>query len=104
MTHIHSGQHQSYPGETLDDFIYLPESNALVNLKMISLIRFSGSAETPACNLYVGCNNLPVELRGRDVARLLEFMHIDFQAVQTDLQQSHSADVTGRSAGDYTSL
>lgn len=90
MNHSHSSPQELHPSDHLDGFIYLPESNALVNVKMISLIRFSGAPDSPVCNLYVGCNNLPLELLGRDVSRLLEFLHIDFQAVQTNLQQSHA--------------
>jgi hypothetical protein len=76
----------------MDNFVYLPDSNALVNLSLVSLVRFSGAAASPTCVVHLGCGATSIELRGGDIARLLELLQVDLQAVQVDLQRAHSLD------------
>jgi hypothetical protein len=76
----------------MDNFVYLPDSNALINLSLVSLVHFSGPALSPTCMVHLGCGTSPIELRGGDIARLMEFLQVDLQAVQVDLQRAHSAD------------
>jgi len=76
----------------MENFVYLPDSNALVNLSLVSMVRFSGAAESPTCTLHFGCANTSLELRGGDAARLMEILQVDLQAVQVDLQRAHSLD------------
>jgi len=76
----------------MEDFIYLPESNALLNLSLVSMVRFSGAAESPTCVVHFGCGSASLELRGGDIPRLMELLQVDLQAVQVDLQRAHSVD------------
>ena len=76
----------------MEEFVYLPESNALVNLSLVSMVRFSGAAESPTCIVHFGSGSASLELRGGDIARLMEFLQVDLQAVQVDLQRAHSVD------------
>ncbi len=76
----------------MEEFVYLPESNALVNLSLVSMVRFSGAAESPTCIVHFGSGSTSLELRGGDIARLMEFLQVDLQAVQVDLQRAHSVD------------
>ena len=72
-------------------FLYLPESNTMLNLEMIGLITFEGAAEDPSCVVHIGGNIPPLALHGKDIERLATALRIDFQAVQTDLQQAHTS-------------
>jgi hypothetical protein len=76
----------------MEQFVYLPESNALVNLSLVSTVRFSGAAESPTCIVHFGCGSTSLELQGGDIVRLMELLQVDLQAVQVDLQRTHSAD------------
>lgn len=76
----------------MDGFFYLPDSNALVNLHLVSMVCFSGAAESPTCVLHFGSSSTSLELRGGDMSRLMKVLHIDLQAVQVDLQRQHAAD------------
>lgn len=71
-----------------DKFVYLPAANILLNLGMISLMRFGGEPEAPHCQLFVGCHNMPIEIKGVDLASLLEYLRLDIHAVQTALQHA----------------
>lgn len=86
----------------MEEFVYLPESNALVNLSLVSMVLFSGAAESPTCIVHFGCGSTPLELRGGDIARLMELLQVDLQAVQVDLQRAHS--VTSRPQKDKSQL
>ena len=72
----------------MDNFVYLPDSHAVVNLGLITMVCFSGAAGSPACVLHFGSGSASLELRGDDIARLMNILHIDLQAVQVDLQRS----------------
>jgi hypothetical protein len=74
----------------MDNFVYLPDSNALINLSLVSLVHFSGAAASPTCTVHLGCGTSPIELQGGDIARLMELLQVDLQAVQVDLQRAHS--------------
>jgi hypothetical protein len=76
----------------MEKFVYLPESNALLNLSLVSMVRFSGAAESPTCIVHFGCGSASLELEGGDIARLMEILQVDLQAVQVDLQRTHSGD------------
>ena len=76
----------------MDSFFYLPDSNALVNLSLVSMVCFSGAAESPTCILHFGSGSTSLELRGGDISRLMKVLHIDLQAVQVDLKRQHSGD------------
>jgi hypothetical protein len=82
--------HQEAPFNPFPEgrFLYLPESNAMLNLEMIGLITFEGAAGDPSCVVHISGDIPPLVLRGKDIERLATALHIDFQAVQTDLQQS----------------
>ena len=69
-------------------FLYLPESNVMLNIRRIALLSFEGAPERPTCTVYIDGNIPPLKLHGRDVERVAETLHIDFQAMQTDLQQT----------------
>lgn len=71
-------------------FLYLPDSNTMLNLEMIGLITFAGPPEDPSCVVHIGGNIPPLALHGKDIERLATALRIDFQAVQTDLQQAHT--------------
>lgn len=72
-------------------FLYLSESNSMLNLGMIGLITFEGAAESPSSIVHLVGNIPPLVVHGRDVVRLAETLHIDLQAVQTHLQHAKSA-------------
>jgi len=72
-------------------FLYLAESNSMLNLGMIGLITFEGAAESPSSVVHLGGNIPPLVLHGRDVVWLAEALHIDLQAVQTRLQHAKAA-------------
>jgi hypothetical protein len=74
----------------MDNLVYLPESNALVNLSLVSMVCFSGAAEAPTCIVHFGCGSSSLEVRGGDIARLMQLLQVDLQAVQVDLQRAHS--------------
>jgi hypothetical protein len=76
----------------MENFVYLRESNTLLNLGLVGMMRFSGPAESPACMVHFGCGGISVELRGGDLAHLMELLQIDLQAVQVDLQRARSVD------------
>jgi hypothetical protein len=76
----------------IENFVYLRESNTLLNLELVGMMRFSGDAESPTCMVHFGCGGTSLELRGGDLARLMELLQIDLQAVQVDLQRAHSVD------------
>jgi hypothetical protein len=76
----------------MENFVYLRESNTLLNLGLVGMMRFSGAAESPTCMVHFGCGSSSLELRGGDLARLMELLQIDLQAVQVDLQRAHSID------------
>jgi hypothetical protein len=76
----------------MENFVYLPDSNALLNVSFVSLVRFSGAAASPTCVVHLGCGTTSIELRGGDIARLLELLQVDFHAVQVHLQRAHSVD------------
>lgn len=75
-------------------FLYLSESNSMLNLDRIALIAFEGAAEAPSSVVHVGGNIPPLVLHGKDVMRLAEALHIDLQAVQTHLQQAKASQGT----------
>jgi hypothetical protein len=76
----------------MENFVYLRESNTLLNLGLVGMMRFSGAAESPTCMVHFGCGGSSLELRGGDLARLMELLQIDLQAVQVDLKRAHSVD------------
>lgn len=76
----------------MENFVYLRESHTLLNLGLVGMMRFSGAAESPTCMVHFGSGGISLELRGDDLARLMEFLQIDLQAVQVDLQRAHSVD------------
>jgi hypothetical protein len=76
----------------MENFIYLPDSSALVNLSLLSIATFSGSPNSPTCTLYFGCGIAPFKLTGGDIARLMEILRVDLQEVQFDLQRTHAED------------
>jgi len=73
-----------------DRFLYLPESNTMLNLEMIALITFEGAADKPSCVVHLGSRIPPLTLQGKDIERLAAALRVDFRAIQTDLQQSHT--------------
>ena len=73
-----------------DRFLYLPGSNIMLNLEMIGMIAFAGEAGSPSCVVHMGGNVPELSLHGRDIERLATALRIDFQAVQTGLQQAHA--------------
>jgi hypothetical protein len=81
----------------MENFVYLRESHTLLNLRLVGLMRFSGAAESPTCMVHFGCGGISLELRGDDLARLMEVLQIDLQAVQVDLQRAHSVDTQSSS-------
>jgi len=76
----------------MENFVYLRESNTLLNLGLVGMMRFSGAAESPTCVVHFAYGGNSLELRGGDLARLMELLQIDLQAVQVDLQRAHSVD------------
>jgi hypothetical protein len=74
----------------MENFVYLRESNTLLNLGLVGMMRFSGAAESPTCVVHFAYGGSSLELRGGDLARLMELLQIDLQAVQVDLQRAHS--------------
>lgn len=80
----------------MDNFFYFPDSHAVVNLSLVTMVCFSGAAGAPACILHFGSGSASLELRGDDIARLMKILHIDLQAVQVDLQRTRSVDSQGQ--------
>ena len=58
----------------MENFVYLRESNAVPNLGLVGMMRFSGSAESPTCMVHFGCGGISLELHGGDLARLMELL------------------------------
>lgn len=81
----------------MENFVYLRESNTVLNLGLVGMMRFSGSAESPTCMVHFGCGGISLELHGGDLARLMELLQIDLQAVQVDLQRAHSVETQSSS-------
>lgn len=71
-------------------FLYLPDSNVMVNVPKIALITFEGPPESPSCTIHLEGDIPALSLHGKDVERLTATLHIDYQAMQTDLQQAQS--------------
>jgi hypothetical protein len=42
--------------------------------------------------VHFGCGGISLELHGGDLARLMELLQIDLQAVQVDLQRAHTVE------------
>jgi hypothetical protein len=74
----------------MENFVYLPDSNALVNL---SLVKHGAFFRQP--NLRRAFSTLAVEIRPSNCVApmsLMKILQVDLQAVQVDLQQAHSLD------------
>ena len=87
-------QPQNILGESPGDhFLYLPTNNSMVNIERIALITFDGPPEQPSCTVHLEGHIPPLNLHGKDVERLTEVLHLDFQAIQTDLQKTQTAQI-----------